>query len=136
MRALLYDSSLGQPAGQRVARLGDWWARYVRELKRTRIGLRDDSPQLIELAQSVQDTIAILPDPNDWGDYPSPFKGLVVGSVQSGKTTNMIGLTAAAIDQGFRIIVVLAGRTEDLRRQTSLRFNRDLMRRSDEIPES
>jgi hypothetical protein len=136
MRALLYDRSLAQPAGQRVPRLGDWWAQYIRELKRTRAGLRDESPQLAELAQSVQDTIAILPDPNDWGESPSPFKGLVVGSVQSGKTTNMMGLTAAAIDQGYRVIVVLAGRTEDLRRQTSLRFNRDLMGRSDEIPES
>ena len=80
--------------------------------------------------------MALLPDPADWGDRPSPYKGLIVGSVQSGKTTNMIGLTAAAIDQGYRIVVVLAGRTEDLRRQTSLRFNRDLMDRSDEIPGS
>src|SRR6266566_2003343 len=136
MRALLYESSRGQPAGQRIPRLGDWWARYIRELKRTRTGLRDESPQLLELAESVQDTLAILPDPNNWGENPSPFKGLIVGSVQSGKTTNMIGLTAAAIDQGYRVIVVLAGRTEDLRRQTSLRFNRDLMRRSDEIPET
>jgi len=136
MRALLYDKSLAQPAGQRVARLGDWWARYIRQLKRTRTGLRDESPQLTELAQSVQETIAILPDPMEWGGNPSPFKGLIVGSVQSGKTANMIGLTAAAIDQGYRIVVVLAGRTEDLRRQTSLRFNRDLMGRSDEIPGS
>lgn len=136
MRALLYDSSLGQPAGQRVARLGDWWARYLRELKQKRTGWQDESPQLIELAQSVQDTISILPDPNSWADKPSLFKGLVVGSVQSGKTTNMIGLTAAAFDQGYRVVVVLAGRTEDLRRQTSLRFNLDLMGRSDEIPEA
>lgn len=136
MRALLYDSSIGQPTGQRVARLGDWWARYVRELKRKRTGWQDESPQLIELAQSVQDTIAILPDPKSWADNPSLFKGLIVGSVQSGKTTNMIGLTAAAIDQGYRVVVVLAGRTEDLRRQTSLRFNLDLMGRSDEIPET
>jgi Z1 domain len=135
MRALLYDSSLGQP-GQRVARLGDWWARYLRTLKEKGIQWRDGSPQLIELAQSVQDTVALLPDPNRWGETPSPFKGLIVGSVQSGKTTNMIGLTAAAIDQGYRIIIALAGRTEDLRQQTSLRFNQDLMSRSDEIPGS
>src|SRR5216683_449075 len=136
MRALLYESSLGQPAGQRVARLGDWWARYLRKLKENGIQWRDGSPQLSELAQSVQDTVALLPDPTKWGESPSPFKGLIVGSVQSGKTTNMIGLTAAGIDQGYRIIVVLAGRTEDLRQQTSLRFNQDLMGRSDEIPGS
>jgi hypothetical protein len=136
MRALLYDRSLGQPDGQRIARLGDWWARYIRELKRQRNGWQDESPQLSELTQSVQDTMAVLPDPNSWADKPSLFKGLVVGSVQSGKTTNMIGLTAAAIDQGYRVVVVLAGRTEDLRRQTSLRFNLDLMSRSDEIPDT
>ena len=136
MRALIYDNALEQQAGQRVARLGDWWFGYVRQLKRIRKGWRDESPQLIELSQSVQETIAILPDPQAWGENPTPFKGLVVGSVQSGKTANMIGLTAAAIDQGYRIMVVLAGRTEDLRRQTSLRFNLDLMGRSDEIPDA
>src|SRR5258708_7106102 len=136
MRGLVYDSSLGQQDGQRVARLGGWWARYLRKLKEKGIQWRDGAPQLSEVAQSVQGTGALLPDPNGGGARPSPFKGLVVGSVQSGKTTNMIGLTAAAIDQGYRIIVVLAGRTEDLRQQTSLRFNLDLMGRSDEIPGS
>src|SRR5260370_9391553 len=115
MRALLYDSSLGQPPGQRVARLGDWWARYIRELKRTRTGLRDESPQLVELAQSVQDTLSILPDPNSWSDSPSPFNGLVVGSVQCGKTTNVMGLAAVAIVQRYLLIFVLAFSTPDLR---------------------
>ena len=53
-------------------------------------------------------------------------KGLVVGYVQSGKTANYTALIAKAFDSGFRIVIVLAGIHNSLRRQTQLRLNREL----------
>ena len=49
-------------------------------------------------------------------------KGLVVGYVQSGKTTNYSAVIAKAIDQGYRFIIVLAGMHNILREQTQKRL--------------
>lgn len=50
-------------------------------------------------------------------------KGLVVGQVQSGKTSNYTGLICKAADSGFRLIIVLAGIHDNLRSQTQLRLD-------------
>jgi len=50
-------------------------------------------------------------------------KGLVVGQVQSGKTSNYTGLICKAADVGFKLIVVLAGIHNNLRSQTQLRLD-------------
>ena len=48
---------------------------------------------------------------------------MVVGDVQSGKTTSYVTLICAAISAGYRNIVILGGRTNDLRHQTQERIN-------------
>ena len=53
-------------------------------------------------------------------------KGLVIGYVQSGKTANFTGLIAKAVDEGYRIVIVLAGMYTNLRVQTQLRLQKDL----------
>ena len=50
-------------------------------------------------------------------------KGLVVGDVQSGKTSNYMGLINLACDYGYKIIVLLAGMTDSLRQQTQDRID-------------
>ncbi len=50
-------------------------------------------------------------------------KGLVVGQVQSGKTSNYTGLICKAADSGFKLIIVLAGIHNNLRSQTQLRLD-------------
>jgi hypothetical protein len=66
-----------------------------------------------------------LADPT-WADrYQS--KGLVVGYVQSGKTANFTGVLAKAIDAGYRLIIVLTGTVEILRRQTQRRLDMELV---------
>jgi hypothetical protein len=52
--------------------------------------------------------------------------GLALGYVQSGKTTQMIALTAAAHDAGYRIVVALLGSTNLLLDQNSNRFEENL----------
>ena len=51
-----------------------------------------------------------------------PCTGLLYGRIQSGKTVAMIGLIAAAIDNGFRVIVVLTSDNLKLVAQTTDRF--------------
>ena len=53
-------------------------------------------------------------------------KGLVIGSVQSGKTANMAGLMAMAADWGWNMFIVFSGTIENLRKQTQSRLFSDL----------
>lgn len=50
-------------------------------------------------------------------------RGLVVGQVQSGKTSNYTGLICKAADSGYKLIIVLAGIHNSLRSQTQLRLD-------------
>jgi hypothetical protein len=50
-------------------------------------------------------------------------RGLVVASVQSGKTANYIGLICRAADAGYKIIIVMAGVYNVLRNQTQARLD-------------
>ncbi|MCH8144920.1 MAG: alpha/beta fold hydrolase [Gemmatimonadetes bacterium] len=103
-----------------------WWESLETRLGRVVHPLRVDN-----LRSSSRSIVERLPDPEDWGESPAVFKGLVVGAVQSGKTESMMGVAAMAIDQGFRLVVVLTADSDDLRRQTALRFNSVLLEQSD-----
>lgn len=54
---------------------------------------------------------------------------LVVGYVQSGKTMSFTALTALALDNGYRMVVYLAGTKNNLLDQTSKRLEKDLIRK-------
>ena len=53
--------------------------------------------------------------------------GLAVGYVQSGKTISFTTLSTLAIDNGFRIIIYLAGTKNNLLEQTTKRLKKDLL---------
>lgn len=55
------------------------------------------------------------------------IRGLVVGYVQSGKTSNYTALIAKAADVGYRLVIVLSGSDNGLRRQTQIRLNQELV---------
>ncbi|MFF0487451.1 Z1 domain-containing protein [Nocardia sp. NPDC004068] len=54
-------------------------------------------------------------------------RGLVVGYVQSGKTTNFTAVAAKAADRGYKLFIVLAGIHNGLRRQTQARLVQQLV---------
>ncbi len=54
-------------------------------------------------------------------------KGLIVGYVQSGKTTNFTAVIAKAADVGYRLIIVLSGIHNGLRLQTQARLQTQLL---------
>ncbi len=57
-------------------------------------------------------------------------RGLVMGHVQMGKTTNYSALISKAADSGYRIIIVLAGLTNSLRYQTQVRLDKTFVGKS------
>lgn len=54
-------------------------------------------------------------------------KGLVIGDVQSGKTSNYTDLINKSIDVGYKLIIVLAGVHNDLRAQTQTRLDKEVL---------
>ena len=65
--------------------------------------------------------LELIEDPARLGAWDR--RGMVVGEVQSGKTSNYIELICKAADSGYKFIVVLTGMTNGLRAQTQLRFD-------------
>lgn len=64
---------------------------------------------------------------NPFLDKPFDKRGLVVGEVQSGKTENYIALINKALDSGYGLIVVLSGIHNDLRSQTQMRVEAEVL---------
>ena len=62
------------------------------------------------------------------------IRGLVVGYVQSGKTEDYTALIAKAADVGYRLVIVLSGIDNGLRRQTQIRLNKELVGYPDNRP--
>ena len=63
--------------------------------------------------------VSLLPAP---GGEEYSGRGLVMGYVQSGKTTNFMSVAAKCADEGYRLIIVLSGVTNNLRDQTQSRL--------------
>ena len=58
---------------------------------------------------------------------PEKSYGAVFGYVQAGKTANYIGLINKAEDAGYKIIIVLAGMHNNLRSQTQMRIDEEVL---------
>ncbi len=100
----------------------DFWRRYERFLQE----VRSWPPNV--LASMDRTTTAILKrleDPRRTGKWDR--RGMIVGSVQSGKTSNFVGLICKAVDAGYKLIVVLTGLHNNLRSQTQFRLDDELL---------
>ncbi len=85
----------------------------------------DLSPKIVAETSRVADEIlARLGNPR--GEAITT-RGLVLGYVQSGKTTSFLSVAAKAADNGYDLIIVLAGVHNSLRRQTQDRAARTLI---------
>ena len=100
------------------------WPGLARSLREG--GLSDEDLEEIDHASSK--VVSRLGDPSVGGFRT---RGLVLGHVQSGKTTNYTAVMAKAADAGYRLFIVLSGMHNALRKQTQLRLERDLLRKQD-----
>jgi hypothetical protein len=60
-------------------------------------------------------------------------RGLVIGDVQSGKTANYLALFNKAADAGYRVIILMGGHTDKLRKQTQLRVDEGFVGRDSRL---
>ena len=100
---------------------GTWWHpgldrqrwAFVKERLESNPNFEAESTESI-IESSAQIT-GLLGNP---ADASFDAKGLAIGNVQSGKTTNFLSVISRAADAGYRIVIVLVGMTEMLREQT------------------
>lgn len=84
-----------------------------------------DAESVADLDSTTSNIVQRLSDPARSEAYQS--KGLVVGYVQSGKTANITGVLAKAIDAGYRLLIVMTGTIDLLREQTQRRIDMELV---------
>lgn len=77
--------------------------------------------QVNAIDYSTDEILDMLGNPNEDGEFSR--KGLVIGDVQSGKTTTYTAIINKAADAGYRIIILLTGTIEKLRQQTQGRLD-------------
>jgi hypothetical protein len=95
-----------------------FWIRYRTYLQDEKNYAPETINKLDRLTDKILDSLF-----NPVLDIEIDKKGLVVGQVQSGKTSNYTGLICKAVDSGFKLIIVLAGIHNNLRSQTQLRLD-------------
>ena len=83
------------------------------------------SLQAVRLLDEITDRILGYFAPPEQEQFD--VRGLVLGYVQSGKTTNFTATIAKAADSGYRLIIVLSGIDKGLRRQTQIRLEKELI---------
>ncbi|TAE75930.1 MAG: hypothetical protein EAZ85_01260 [Bacteroidetes bacterium] len=92
------------------------WNRYKAYLKNN-----DSSFPISELDDFTDKILDKCVNPKKDGSWDR--RGMVVGHVQSGKTSNYVGLINKATDAGYKVIIVIAGTISSLRRQTQERID-------------
>lgn len=97
-----------------------FWTRYKNYL----IDTKHFSPNVIStLGEDTLDQklMNYILDPK--AEYPKPVlrRGLIIGDVQSGKTSTYIGFICKAADAGYKVFILLTGTIESLRKQTQER---------------
>ena len=113
----LVDSSHQPWLFQRRADI-EWryWKDYQKILE------RDLAPAAAHrLDETTDEILDLIPNPLRKDQWDT--RGLVMGSVQSGKTANYLGLICKAADAGYRVVIILTGMHNDLRSQTQQRLD-------------
>lgn len=97
---------------------GKFWDRYRIYLQKEQHWNKDTVNELDKTTDEIMD---LLGNPSSANSYL--HRGLCIGDVQSGKTSTYIGLINKAADAQYRVIILLTGTIEKLRRQTQQRID-------------
>ncbi|MEH7393188.1 Z1 domain-containing protein [Bacillus sp. JJ1474] len=105
-----------------MAASGFYWTRYRRYLTEVK-------KWPLEAVQAIDETtnqiMASIGNPKSMEPFDN--RGLALGYVQSGKTANFTGLINKAYDLGYKLVIVLSGIHNDLRAQTQIRLNEEVI---------
>ena len=115
-----YDQPKWYSEALQEGRIEDkFWSRYKHYLlteKNFSIPIVED----LDKKTLKEELLNFLADP--CSTEPCLKRGLIIGDVQSGKTSTYIGLISKAADAGYRVFIILAGMIESLRAQTQQRI--------------
>lgn len=81
-----------------------------------------DAKSIAELDRSTDEVLELLACPKGRGERIK--RGLVIGSVQSGKTSHYLALINKSVDYGYKLIILISGVHENLRKQTQERVDK------------
>ncbi len=113
----LYDANVTPWLKEENANIEfDLWKRYKLEMQKN-----DPSFPVNDLDDFTDKILDKCVNPKKEGSWDR--RGMVVGHVQSGKTSNYVGLINKATDAGYKVIIVIAGTISSLRRQTQERID-------------
>lgn len=107
-----------------------FWKRFVK-FKRAQPGFNQSAIEVID--DITEKVLGSIEDPNRVG--PWDRRGLVVGHVQSGKTSTYTGLINKAADAGYKFFIILAGLHNNLRAQTQVDIDEGFLGRNSETKE-
>ena len=102
-----------------------FWGRYRNHLL-THEKLNINSVNILE-SETLMNLMNCLGNPNDEFEGQRLRRGLVIGDVQSGKTATYGGLICKAADAGYKVVILLTGVTESLRKQTQERMEEGII---------
>lgn len=95
-----------------------YWERYKKYL----LNDKGFSVKVVNTMEDILDKLTdLLGDPSR--DVAYSRRGLIIGDVQSGKTANYLGLICKAVDVGYKVVVLMTGTIEKLRKQTQMRVD-------------
>lgn len=95
-----------------------YWERYKKYL----LNDKGFSVKVVNVMDDILDKLTdLLGDPSR--DVAYSRRGLIIGDVQSGKTANYLGLICKAVDAGYKVVVLMTGTIEKLRKQTQMRVD-------------
>lgn len=95
-----------------------YWERYKKYL----LNDKGFSVKVVNTMDDILDKLTdLLGDPSR--DVAYSRLGLIIGDVQSGKTANYLGLICKAADAGYKVVVLMTGTIEKLRKQTQMRVD-------------
>ena len=118
-------------ADERASIKWNFWNRYRKYLE-----VDEKLPPAVvnSIDETTDEVLKRLESPRREGTWDR--RGMVVGNVQSGKTSNYTGLIAKAVDAGYKIVIILAGLNNDLRSQTQKRIDKGFIGRDTRKKES
>ncbi|MEW4327060.1 Z1 domain-containing protein [Rossellomorea marisflavi] len=99
-----------------------FWLRYQQYLVQKK---NWDQNVIDTIDETTDEVLCSLGNPKNTA--PFDVRGLVLGYVQSGKTANFTGLINKAFDVGYKVAIVLSGIHNDLRTQTQIRLEEEVI---------
>lgn len=96
---------------------------YQRRYEKYLLSNRYSNSTIQSIVKEAEKVLSLCSNP----DANEKKRGLVMGDVQSGKTSNYLALANLACDYGYKIILILTGTTESLRIQTQERVDEGII---------